>query len=407
MNYRHMSLLFALFFLSVVLHAQKPNSYQEKTLAELAKRILSNDKAFVVVDVRSPGEYHDTSQFQTANIGRLVGAKNLNLQDLRKNPGLVHQFDEFKDKDLYVICSHSYRSRAASNIFLSQGFTKVINVKGGMSEWFRNYDQLIPFAAARESHAKYSNISPAEAFRLLSTSNPVFIRITATGGNSFDSMFSKYYSYYPTVTKARLFDYTDSSSILNYAKSAGENDIIVWSDGPLGSTMATWIYDQGVKKVHTLIGKCDGLYDYLLNYHPLENLSRYFTDQQNIHFITPLVACRMMQQQGNAVVVDMRQDSVFNKVVHGTKLDYYRLKGAVNFPYTNTAKDFESIFRDKQKVYFLVSPSMTDGLELAGHLAAAGYKIYWIEGGNERWEWYTNNVPEFTCGDQLILATGQ
>ena len=41
------------------------------------------------------------------------------------------------------------------------------------------------------------------------------------------------------------------------------------------------------------------------------------------------------------------------------------------------------------------------GIELVNTLAERGYKMGWIIGGIERWEWYTNNIREFKCGNIL------
>jgi hypothetical protein len=42
------------------------------------------------------------------------------------------------------------------------------------------------------------------------------------------------------------------------------------------------------------------------------------------------------------------------------------------------------------------------GIELADALLKKGYRIGWIIGGIERWEWYTNNIDAFTCKDYFI-----
>jgi len=45
-----------------------------------------------------------------SDIGRIKGALHIELQELRRNPDAVKQLDAYKDKDVYLICSHSYRS---------------------------------------------------------------------------------------------------------------------------------------------------------------------------------------------------------------------------------------------------------------------------------------------------------
>jgi hypothetical protein len=39
---------------------------------------------------------------------------------------------------------------------------------------------------------------------------------------------------------------------------------------------------------------------------------------------------------------------------------------------------------------------------LADALTKMGYKISWMIGGLDRWEWYMNNVEDFKCNDLLV-----
>jgi rhodanese-related sulfurtransferase len=133
-------------FLIAAIASQAQNNYNEITLPELMKKKQQGDKNMMIVDVRSKGEYYDTvSRGKQSNIGHIKGAINITLQDLQQNPDAVKQLDAYKDKDIYLICSHSYRSRSASRILLNNGFTHVNNVQGGMTEWYRRYDELAPY----------------------------------------------------------------------------------------------------------------------------------------------------------------------------------------------------------------------------------------------------------------------
>ena len=59
-------------------------------------------------------------------------------------------------------------------------------------------------------------------------------------------------------------------------------------------------------------------------------------------------------------------------------------------------------FPDKKTEYVFVSENGIDGLELADEITKKGYKINWIIGGMQRWEWYMNNVETFKCMDYLV-----
>ena len=371
-------------------------------MVKLAQKLQKGDPNLVIVDVRTPGEFNDTSQSKSLNIGRLKGAINLNIMDLQKNPDMIHQLDQYKDKEIYVVCSHSYRSRRVSNMLLNGGFQNVTNVQGGMTEWYRDYDELKSYQSVRELHGSYKNISPSEIYAALKNEKPLIIQIAMQKPwMGMDSTWNKFYSAYPVFKSGKSFSISDTAQILEYAKSAPGKKVVVWSHGSQGGSIASWLANKGVDNVYNLIGRTDALYDYLLNYHPETNTSQFFTAQNKINFVTPLSLCKTMQKQ-NYVFIDLRPDTSFSKTTNGTKLEYKYLKGAVNFPYSKTADDFIKAFPDKNKNYVFLTPDLISGLDLANELANAGYKINWLSGGNERWEWYTNNIVNFHCGDYLV-----
>lgn len=101
-------------------------------------------------------------------------------------------------------------------------------------------------------------------------------------------------------------------------------------------------------------------------------------------------------------MVDVRHDTLFNKVNEGTKHDFKHLRNAVNFFEGKGPELFEKEFSDKKKEYVLVSGNGNDGLEFADALTKKGYKISWLIGGLDRWEWYMNNVEDFKCNNLLV-----
>src|SRR5215831_18965436 len=116
---RQFSVLLCCFFTFTFFVAHSQPNYNEITLPQLMKKKQAGDNDMVIVDVRTKGEYGDTSRNKASNIGRIKGAINVTLQDLQQNPDAVKQLDAYKDKDIYLVCSHSYRSRSASTILLN------------------------------------------------------------------------------------------------------------------------------------------------------------------------------------------------------------------------------------------------------------------------------------------------
>lgn len=86
---------------------------------ELKNELINKDKQFI--DVRTPGEYN----------GRHIKQfKNIPLHQL------THHISKLsKEKETIVICQSGMRSKKACKVLTKMGFTKVTNVKGGMSFW--------------------------------------------------------------------------------------------------------------------------------------------------------------------------------------------------------------------------------------------------------------------------------
>ena len=81
-------------------------------------KTMINDKDKVFIDVRTPGEYkaRNIRQFKNIPLG----------SDFSKLP---------KDKEIVVICQSGMRSKQACNQLKKLGFTKITNVRGGMSTY--------------------------------------------------------------------------------------------------------------------------------------------------------------------------------------------------------------------------------------------------------------------------------
>jgi rhodanese-related sulfurtransferase len=91
------------------------------TISTTDLRGMLKDKSTQFVDVRTPGEYKGghISQFQ-----------NIPLDQL---PSRLEKLDT--TKETIVICQSGMRSSRAAGILTKAGFTNVVNVRGGMSQW--------------------------------------------------------------------------------------------------------------------------------------------------------------------------------------------------------------------------------------------------------------------------------
>lgn len=116
-------------FMSSCTNAQNDNS-GEVAGQEIIKSVnvvefkkLINEKAGVLVDVRTPGENA---------AGNIPGSKLMNINDsnFAKN---IESLD--KNVPVLVYCRSGARSMSAARILKSKGFTSVYNLNGGFKAW--------------------------------------------------------------------------------------------------------------------------------------------------------------------------------------------------------------------------------------------------------------------------------
>lgn len=107
------------------------NQAQEKDDVNISvnelKTAMQTDSNLVILDVRTPQEL-------VGPLGKIEGVVNIPVQVLEKN---IHELDNYKDKNIAVICRSGNRSNYGTKILLKYGF-KAKNVLGGM----RAYNKL-------------------------------------------------------------------------------------------------------------------------------------------------------------------------------------------------------------------------------------------------------------------------
>ena len=89
------------------------------------REMMRDDSNMVLLDVRNPYELKEKS------LGHIDGVLNIPLPELEKR---LSELDEFKDKDIAVICRSGRRSGIATDLLLKNGFNAV-NVLGGMVQY--------------------------------------------------------------------------------------------------------------------------------------------------------------------------------------------------------------------------------------------------------------------------------
>ena len=86
-----------------------------------AVRLLN--QGAILVDVRSRAEFDS---------GHVIDAKHVPQDQVAQSGELLKKF---KDKVVVVCCESGMRSSTAARVLQAQGFTKVVNLRGGLQAW--------------------------------------------------------------------------------------------------------------------------------------------------------------------------------------------------------------------------------------------------------------------------------
>jgi rhodanese-related sulfurtransferase len=109
---------------SLIIHHSSLSS-MEITVQELRQKLEAGEK-FIFIDVREPYEYEEFN----------LGAQ---LYPLGGIVNLIMELNDNKDDEIVVHCRSGARSGQAQAMLMSQGFTNVRNLKGGVLAWMDAY----------------------------------------------------------------------------------------------------------------------------------------------------------------------------------------------------------------------------------------------------------------------------
>lgn len=90
------------------------------------KNLLNSDSTLIILDVRTPAELDGP-------LGKVENVINIPIQELNRR---INELEEYKNREITVICRTQNRSSAAVDILLRHGY-KAKCVLGGMMEYSR------------------------------------------------------------------------------------------------------------------------------------------------------------------------------------------------------------------------------------------------------------------------------
>jgi rhodanese-related sulfurtransferase len=303
--------------------------------------LMAKTPDLLLLDVRSPGEYADTSQSIESRIGRLKGSINISIDSVEKH---FNELLPYKGKTILVYCSHSFRSRRVSKLLADSGFTKVYSLNGGMTEVDREPDAAFPCKASLYiSSIPYKLMGPEDAVAFMGNKNNVVMDVRpATQFNGTDSIEANNIGRIKGAVNAPIVNFDQSIPGLEKYK---DRPILVYSLNVADAmTAASKLKVAGFKNAAVLF---DGFDTFLLNFPSSSNVRKELVTAGPSYRLTGVrEAIELINNSPGLVIADIRpKDEFGNK----SKQNFYNLghiKNAVNF--TDGAQ-LEEYLKDKPK----------------------------------------------------------
>jgi rhodanese-related sulfurtransferase len=366
---------------------------------------LKAHKGYLLLDVRTKGEFEDTSSAASYNIGHLKGSVNINVRELGSR---LHEISDYKNKPVFIYCSHSQRSRRASKMLTDSGFTRVFNVNGGLSSfYFTTWKNRNCLKELVETKNKYGFLSAEEVCKLASAKRPRYFILDVRPDSAFRhiSRDAKENAYGAILNSVNI-------PLAELDKRIGDiprGIKIVITDiyGEDAATAAVKLVDNGYTNVFVL---AEGI-DRLIQTDPneLTCLKNYYRSPVTYSILSTKEFGSYYRTNPDALLLDIRTREEFANA----HKDYWRntghLKNALNIPAAELEKTVEGLGTSRNRpivIYTYGNGSelyaVADGLQKEGFtnisvLAGGIFYLRWTAGNVKGQEWLKElvlDIPE-------------
>jgi rhodanese-related sulfurtransferase len=379
-------------FISVSSFSQfKADNVKYKTVypEDLCKTLQQN-KDYVILDVRSDGEYNDTlSMSEGLNIGHIKDAKHI---DIRQLPSRWKELSAYKEKPLFIYCSHSQRSRRASRLLADSGFTKVFNINGGLTNFYFQGIESDPCSNYTiVTNVPYKIISAKQMVSAIQKGEPYYMLDLRE-----DSIYNGTGIMEITKVEGHFNDaaHIPYSALNDNLSQIPQNKPILLIDefGDVSPKAARALIDKGFKKVHILFGGIDGWFDYMAvsSGKPAINWS----NNSDYEVLQADKFNDMVKNNRNLSIIDVRSKEEFNNQSKNYWQNIGQIKGAVNIPFSDMINNSTLLPTSKSTPIVVYGFNSDNNIFSAARLLKdQGYeKVYVLQGGIWSLRWASHNL---------------
>jgi len=384
-------------------NAQLPFRFDNKLYKAVyineAIKLMNDNPNYVLIDVRSPGEYADTDQYTHMNIGHLKGAINISIDSIAQH---LQELRQYSGKNIFLVCSHSQRSRRVSKFLADSGFTHIYNINGGMSVVTESPANVFPAKSAFVvTKNKYINLVSSDALAVIQ--NPVTVTIDVRSSNEFagkNASFSNNIGRIKNAANIPITNFKDGFAALQVAK---DKPVLLYDrDGSNSADAAEYLVQAGYTTVYNLY---EGLSALLTdNYLEAAQLKKIIVNPPPYTIISVRQCIDMLSKQNNIAVLDARPAEEFNGSSSKEYLNIGRVKNAVNITSAGGLDAATANIKKDAAIILYGSYSSNLDADICKLLIDKDYThVYYLYQGIGRLAWASFNIE--SCQDGINILT--
>jgi rhodanese-related sulfurtransferase len=345
----------------------------------------------VLLDVRTPGEFADTSYKTNLNIGHLKNAMNAPIDEME---GKVKELQKDSSKTYILYCSHSQRSRRFGRFLHDKGFKNVYNLNGGMT-WM-NLATEKEFPGKNEliiHNVPFHAVGGSEVATLLKKNKDITI-IDVRSASLYEGKDSIEANNIGRLKRAINFPLDIDKLHLEKLKADKAKPVFVYDmSGASAFVAGKFLSDHGYKNVYVLTGGLQAL----LGKHiaTAELRKEIMENTPAYHFINSKEALDMFSKNAFTFIADVRTEAEYNNQAKEIWRRQGRFKGSVNVAPDKVDAKVKELAIAKGAGIFVYGNAQTAS-KFCKLLSDAGYiNVYFLNGGLWEMIYLYSNVPGF------------
>ncbi len=360
---------------------------------------METTPSYLLLDVRSPGEYADTSTHTALNIGRFKGAVNISIDSISAH---MDELKAYTDKPIFIYCSHSQRSRRVGKLLAEKGFQQVYNINGGMSIVNESDEKAFPYKnKVLVTNTAYKNIASADAIKLLkNTTGLAVIDIrTETEFANKDTNQSNNIGHIKNAINIPLDKF--ASTFDNYKIDNNRPVLLYDLNGHNSMDVTDVLLAKGFNRIYNLY---EGLSTFIADHNLINDLRKQlFADAPAYTLLDPKGTIDLLTDNPGTIVIDVRPADEFDNKSEMFYLNVGRLKNAVHVESVESLKKATASFNKSTPVLVYGAGKNIDDAVCKALLEEGFKQVNKLSGSLYHFAWSVANVEY--CKDGKIFLT--